>query len=344
MQKLKALVTAEIIVQSLEEKLGDRVEFIYDGYHFNHEVMPHTELIQKVQDIDILICEYDMITADVFAAAKKLKIIICCRGGVKSVVDLDAAMEKGVIVCHNVGRNAGAVTDMVMGYILDLTRNITLTNNLIHSKTITAELGSKPEEYADTVWGLDEDSPFIRFRGRSINQMTLGLIGYGHAGRLMAEKAHVFGMHIIAYDPYTDFSGKPAYVQSVHFEQLLKRSHIISLHCVLTPQTKNMFSAAEFAQMKDGAYFINTSRGELVVEEDLIAALKSGKLAGAAVDVTRREPIPSDSGLLGVPNLLITPHIAGSSDDVQRCGTKMVIHSLSDWLNGEKPRNSIIYK
>lgn len=344
MQKLKALVTAEIIVQSLEEKLGDRVHFVYDGYHLDHEVMPHAELLQKVRDIDILICEYDTISADVFAAAQRLKIIICCRGGVKSVVDLDAAMEKGVIVCHNVGRNAGAVTDMVMGYILDLTRNITLTNRLIHSRTITAELGSKPEEYADTVWGLDDDSPFIRFRGRSINQMTLGLVGYGHAGRLMAEKAHVFGMRILAYDPYTDFSDKPAYVQSVHFDELLQHSDIISLHCVLTPQTKNMFSAPVFARMQAGSYFINTSRGELVVEEDLIAALKSGYLAGAAIDVTRQEPISSSSPLLDVENLLITPHIAGSSNDVQRCGTEMVVQSLSDWLDGTKPRNSIIYK
>lgn len=344
MDKYKALVTAEVVKPILEEKLSHAVEFDYAGYNLNHIVLSRTDLLEKIRDVDILICEYDTITDEVLDAAKNLKIIICCRGGVKTVVDLEAAMERGIIVCHNIGRNAGAVTDMAMGYILDLTRNITLTNNLIHSKVITSEISSKPDGYKDTVWGLDDDSPFIRYRGRSINQMTLGLVGYGNAGRLMAEKANAFGMKILAYDPYSDFENKSEFVESVNFDNLLSKSDIISLHCVLTPQTKNMFSAKQFSKMKDNSYFINTSRGELVVEEDLIEALKSGKLAGAALDVTRKEPISSASELIGTPNLLITPHIAGSANDVQLCGTKMIINSLLDWINGKKPRNIIVYK
>jgi phosphoglycerate dehydrogenase-like enzyme len=93
--------------------------------------------------------------------------------------------------------------------------------------------------------------------------------------------------------------------------------------------------------MKDGSYFINTARGEIVVEEDLVWALKTGKLAGAAIDVTRQEPIPEDSPLVGAPNLIITPHIAGSADDVQSCGTQMVIESLLAYLDGVKPPYSV---
>lgn len=342
--KLKALVTAEVIKELLEEKLADKVDFVYDGYCLDHNVMPHQELIEKVRDIDILICEYDTIDADVFDAARNLKLIICCRGGVKSVVDLDKAMEQGVIVCNNGGRNANAVTDMAMGYILDLTRNITMTSNLIHSKELTAEASTKPQEYQDTVWGLDAQSPFIMYRGRSINHMTLGIIGYGAAGRLLANKANAFGMRILAYDPYSDFQDKPDYVVVAGWEEVLRESDILSVHCVLTPQTKNMFCAREFSKMKQDAYFINTSRGEIVVEEDLVAALRSGHLAGAALDVTRKEPISSDSILVGVPNLLLTPHIAGSADDVQFCGTNMVIASLADYLNHKKPRNCVVYK
>ncbi len=344
MSKLKALVTAEIIAPVLEKALGDRIEFVYDGYFFDHEVLAHDKLIEKVKDFDILICEYDTISTEVLDAAEKLKIVICCRGGVKTVIDLDRAMEKGIIVCNNSGRNAGAVTDMAMGYILDLTRHITLTNTLLHQKVITVSESTKPKEYKDTVWGLDNNSPFIRFRGRSVNHMTLGLIGYGFAGKLMAEKAHAFGMNILVYDPYVAFENVSEYVKVVGWDEVISESDVISVHCVLTPQTKNMFCKEVFAKMKPNAYFINTSRGEIVNEDDLIDALNSGHLAGAAIDVTVKEPISSDSPLITADNLIITPHIAGSAYDVQVCGTNMIIDSLSDYLEGKKPRNAVVYK
>ena len=344
MKKLKAVVTAEVNKELLEEKLSDKIDFSYAGYNIDHVVLDHNLLIEKVKDADILICEYDTISKDVFDKAENLKIIICCRGGVKSVIDLECAMEKGIIVCNNVGRNAGAVTDMAMGYIIDLTRNITFTNNLIHSKVITEEESTKPKEYKDTVWGLDNNSPFIKYRGRSINHMSLGVVGYGSAGKLLAQKASAFGMNVLAYDPYCSFENIPNNVTSVSWEELLEKSDIISVHCILSPQTKNMFCKKTFEKMKDNSYFINTARGEVVVEEDLIWALESGKLAGAAIDVTVKEPISSNSDLLGVKNLIITPHIAGSSDDVQYCGTCMVVESLVDYLNGKKPKNAVVYK
>lgn len=344
MSKMKALVTAEVIRSALEDKFSDNIDFTYAGYSLDHNVMPHEELIRIIPEYDILICEYDTISEDVFQAANNLKLIICCRGGVKSVIDLDKAMENGVIVCNNAGRNAGAVTDMVIGYMLDLTRNISKTNQLIHSKELTSDRSTKPDEYRDTVWGLDNDSPFIRYRGRSINHMTLGIVGFGHAGKLLARKASVFGMKILAYDPYADFKDKPEYVEIATWEKVLSESDILSVHCALTPQTKNMFAKREFDEMKQDAYFINTSRGELVVEEDLVDALSAGKLAGAALDVTRKEPIPFDSVLVGAPNLLITPHIAGSSDDVQMCGTDMIIDSLCNFIDGKKPNNCVVYR
>ena len=344
MGKLKALVTAETIPSILEANLGDIIDFTYDGYAIDHEVMSQETLISVISGYDILICEYDTISRAVLDAAENLKMIICCRGGVKSVVDLDAAMEKGIIVCNNGGRNAEAVTDMTMGYILDLTRNISQTSQMIHSKVLTADISTKPQEYQDTVWGLDNNSPFIKYRGRSINHMTLGIIGFGNAGKLLAKKADAFGMKILAYDPYSDFKDKPEYVDIANWNTVISESDIISVHCVLTPQTKNMFSKKEFDKMKDNSYFINTSRGELVVEEDLVNALKTRKLAGAALDVTRKEPISADSILIGVDNLIITPHIAGSADDVQFCGTKMIVESLNDFINGKKPRNYVVYR
>ena len=108
MSKFKALVTAEVVKPLLEEKLSDIIDFTYAGYNLNHIVLNPENLKEKIADFDILICEYDTITAEIFEAAKNLKIIICCRGGVKTVIDLEAAMQKGVIICNNGGRNAGA--------------------------------------------------------------------------------------------------------------------------------------------------------------------------------------------------------------------------------------------
>jgi D-3-phosphoglycerate dehydrogenase len=339
--KLKALVTAEVIREKLQERFAGQIEFTYDGYYLDHEVMPHTELVGKIKDYDILICEYDTISKDVIDAAEKLRLIICCRGGVKSVVDLDAARAKGIVVCNNAGRNAGAVTDLTMAFILDLTRNVTKTSNLIHSGQLVGEVSTKPGEYKDTVWGLDNNSPFIKYRGRSINHMTLGIVGFGNTGRTLAAKAAAFGMRIVAYSPHLDFTNAPSSVTPMSLAELLARADVVSVNCALNANTRDLFTKKEFLAMKKGAYFINAARGEIIVEEDLVDVLKSGHLAGAALDVTRKEPIPADSPLVGCPNLIITPHIGGSSYDVQVCGTEMVSASLTAYLDGLTPPHRV---
>lgn len=339
--KLKALVTAEVIKPVLET-LSDKIDFEYAGYCLNHDVMDRKELMAALEDKDILICEYDTIDEEIFAHAKKLKMIVCCRGGVKTVIDLKKAEELGITVCNTAGRNAKAVSDMTLGFILDMTRNISLTNSLIHNRIITTDVKSKPDEYKDTVWGLDNNSPFIRFRGTSVNYQTLGIVGFGCAGRLVAQKANVFDMNIIAYDPYAKPETVPEYVKLVSLDELMRTSDIITLHCVVTPETRGMFAKEQFAAMKEGAYFINTARGELINEPDLIDALNSGHLAGAALDVTAVEPIASNHPLVDAKNLIITPHIAGSSYDVQVQGTNMVVKSLTDWFDGKKPLNCVV--
>ena len=331
-KKIKALVTAEVCRDLLEKELSDRIDFTYKGYAVDHRVLPPNELKNTLGDYQILISEYDTISEEILNAAIKLKLIVCCRGGVRSVIDLDTATKRGIQVFNTAGRNANAVTDMVIGYLFCLTRNIVLTNELIHSRKLTMNESTKPKEYKDTVWGLDDKSPFIVYRGRSLDKMTVGLVGFGHAGKLMAQKLHMFSMKILAYDPFSDFKDKPEYVTRVNFQTILEQSDVISLHCTLTDKSRGMFSAKEFDMMKEGSFFINTSRGELINEEDLVEALNHGRLAGAALDVTRKEPIPADSPLLQAKKLILTPHIAGSSQDVQECGTKMVVDIVQNYL------------
>lgn len=338
------MVTAEIIKEKIEA-LSSNFDFFYDGYCLNHDVMSHDKLVQIIGDYDILICEYDTISKDVLDAAKNLSLIICCRGGVGSVVDLEYASKKRITVCNNPGRNADSAANLVIGYLIDLTRNITKTNALIHNKILVGEKSTKPNEYKDTVWGLNNDSPFIKYRGDSLNHMTLGIVGYGNVGRLLVKKAIAFGMKVLVYDPYIkSFMPDDPSINFVSFDELLTNSDVVSVNCPLTKDTKALFSDEVFNRMKFGSYFINTSRGEIVDEAALIKYLKNGHLKGAAIDVMVQEPIHPDSELIKLDNLIITPHIAGSSYDVQCVGTDMVIDSLLSFIKKEKPKHVVVFK
>ena len=341
MNKLKVLVTAELVRDKMNIVSSD-FELEYSGYAIDREVMPHDELKKRIADKDILVCEYDTIDDDILSSAHHLKLIVCCRGGVSSVVDIQAAKRRGISICNTAGRNADAVADLTLGYIFDLTRNITKSNNLIHSGVLVGDKSSKPAEYKDTVWGLGNDSPFIKYRGRSINQMSLGIVGFGYAGRALAKKASLLGMRIFAYSPRIIAANVPSYVSVVSLDELIRGCDVVSVNCALNSETRNMFNSAVFASMKPGSYFINTSRGEIVVEDDLVSALTAGRLAGAAIDVTRQEPVPPNSPLINAPNLIVTPHIGGSSDDVQRQGTEIVINTLLAWRDGDSIPNCIL--
>jgi len=146
---------------------------------------------------------------------------------------------------------------------------------------------------------------------RRLSHGTLGLVGLGRIGRRVAEKARAFGMSVVAYDPYaTPASG----VELVELDELLARAHILSLHVPLTPETRHMIAARELALLRPGALVINIGRGGLVDEDALVGALRSGHVAGAALDVTEIEPLPLDSPLLEAPNVILTPHVAWVSD------------------------------
>ncbi len=328
---LKALVTAELEIDVLKRTIPE-IEFTVAGYAVNHEIMESSELEKIIADYDILISEFETVNADVLDAARKLKMIICCRGGVRSVVDVEAAQAKNIMVSHNAGRNANAVSEMVMGYIILLSRNILKANQLIREREITSDVRNIPAEYKDSIWGFNNESPYVALRGRSLKHMVLGIVGYGRVGRAVAEKARAFGMHIIVYDPIDEGIAASENVKSVSFEEVLQDADVVTLHCPLTKTNKKMMGRRQFAMMKRDAFFINTARGDLVDEEALAEALVNGEIAAAAIDVTLTEPLPDDYPLIDIPNLLITPHIAGASDDVIYTGTEMVIRKLMNYL------------
>ena len=144
-----------------------------------------------------------------------------------------------------------------------------------------------------------------------LSQRTLGLVGYGRIGRRVAEKARAFGLEVVAYDPYASTADG---VELLGLDELLRRADILSLHVPLTPETRHMIGARELALLEPGSLVINIGRGGLVDEDALVAALQSGHIAGAALDVTEIEPLPLDSPLLDAPNVILTPHVAWVSE------------------------------
>nr|WP_051526999.1 NAD(P)-dependent oxidoreductase [[Eubacterium] cellulosolvens] len=330
----KGLIMAELDTDMIKKNVPD-IDFDVAGYGKNKKLMSSEEIADVIGDYDVLVSEFETIDAHVLEAAKKLKLIVCCRGGVKSVIDLPKAEELGVRVENNVGRNANAVVEVIFGYMLDWARNIEKSNRQVHDGTLIGKDFYLPDEYRDSLWGFGEDSPYVALRGRSLSSMTIGIVGYGHIGRAVAERANAFGMDVLVYDPMCGESNISDNVRKVSLDELMETSDVVTLHCPVTKDNRDMMSYHRFRQMKKDALFINAARGGLVDEEALAWALKNHEIDAAAIDVAKQEPLPPDSVLLSAPNLTITPHIAGASDEVIRKGTEMVIHKLTKFVGSD---------
>ncbi len=327
---MKVLVTADI--DHRIEKEFPNLAFTYMGYALeDHIPSKYTEIVQAIPEYDFLISEFDTIDRGVIDAAKKLKMIICCRGGVNSVVDIQYAASHGIMVRNTPGRNASSVVEYVLAVIFSADRHLRMADRLVMSETLQRQKFVLPEKYRDTLWGMDSTSPYHTLRGRGMHNLTLGVIGYGNIGKAVVNAAVLLGIHVLVYNHHPIVSPVPAGVEIVDKDVLLRNSDFVSLHASNCGHAVIMGSS-EFSAMKEGAYFINTARGDLVDETALIEALDSGHLSGAALDVTRQEPLPPGSPLIRAKNIFITPHIAGATDEVVQTGTEMAIYHLRQYL------------
>jgi D-3-phosphoglycerate dehydrogenase / 2-oxoglutarate reductase len=205
-------------------------------------------------------------------------------------VDIDVAQELGIAVGNVPEYGHEEISNHAIALLLALSRKLFAFDAAVRRG------------------GVDIPAPQSVAR---LSQRTLGLVGYGRIGRRVAEKARAFGLEVVAYDPYAITADG---VELLELDELLRRADILSLHVPLTPETLHMIGTRELALLKPGSLVINIGRGGMVDEEALVAALHSGHLAGAALDVTEIEPLPLDSPLLGAPNVILTPHVAWVSD------------------------------
>lgn len=273
------------------------------------------DILAVAKDADAILVTYAKLTRDILTQLTKCKAIGRFGLGVDNI-DLAAAKEKGIAVNYVPDYCIREVSDHAMALLLALIRKVPLSNKLVQSGR----------------WEMPAVVPIRRIEGT-----VLGLLGFGNIPRLMAPKAQAFGIKVIAYDPYAKPElFKAANVERVDFDTLLARADYISVHAPLTPATRGLMNADAFAKMKKGAYIVNTARGPLIDEPALIAALDSGQVGGAGLDVVASEPLAKDSALLGRDNVIISPHTAFYSiEALEELQTKCAT-DVARVLSGEK--------
>ena len=273
------------------------------------------DILAVARDADAVLVTYAKLPGELLRELKRCKAIGRFGLGVDNI-DLPAAKELGIAVNYVPDYCLREVSDHALALLLALARKITLSNALVQSGR----------------WEVPPIVPLHRLEGR-----VLGLIGFGNIPRALAPKAQAFGLKVIAHDPYA----KPevlaaAGVEGTSFADLLGRSDFISVHAPLSPATRGLVDVAAFAKMKRGAMLINTARGPLVDEAALIAALDSGHIGGAALDVVVTEPLAKGSPLLGRDNVILTPHTAFYSvEALEELQTKCA-SDVARVLSGEK--------
>lgn len=280
------------------------------------------ELGRILSDATAIIVDADTnVTEDIIDEMKNCKIIVAASVGFDHI-DLNAAGRKGIYVSNVPGYCAEEVADHTIGLLLAVARKIFVLNNITRSG-----------KWDD--WEAAE--PVYRLRGR-----TLGIIGLGRIGMAVALRAKAFGLNVIALDPYIPIGRDTALgVKSVSFDILLHDSDVISIHVPLTDETRHMIRSREFERMKTGVFIINTSRGAVMDHDALVNGLRSGKVAGAGIDVFEKEPPATDDPLLKMDNVVTTPHTGFLSVESQRDRQSMAVDEVRRILKNEQPRSVV---
>lgn len=280
------------------------------------------DVVAFVGGAEILVTQLAPMSRGMFERLPKLKLIAVSRGGPVNV-DMAAARDHGVLVVNTPGRNASAVAEFTLGAILAETRKIRVGHEALRAG----------------VWRGDLYRADVT--GRELNELTVGVIGYGNIGTKVVRLLRAFGARILVNDPYVQLSPEDidAGVELVSFERVLAESDVVTLHPRVTEETRGMMDAAAFAAMKPGALFVNTARGPLCDYDALTAALESGRLGGAMLETFAVEPVPADWPLLSMPNVTLTPHIAGASVRTVTHAAEQAAEEVRRYLAGEPPRN-----
>jgi D-3-phosphoglycerate dehydrogenase len=293
---------------SLMVQLGHTVTY-FDDVPKNQE-----DLLQRVHDSNILVVSNYPVSSDVIEGAKELKHISVAFTGVDHVSQADCA-KKGITISNAAGYSTQAVAELTIGMAIDLLRKITPADS------VTRSLGGRDG-----------------FLGNELSKKTFGILGLGLIGQKVAQIANAFGCRVVAWSRTNkQIEG----IDFQEFDEVIKRSDILSIHLPLTQQTKHLIGIREFEMMKPTSILINTARANIVNTLALVDALKQQLIAGAAVDIYEKEPpLESNHPLLSAPNTLLLPHIGFATNEAISHRSEIVLSNIKGWINGE-PQNIV---
>jgi len=301
------------------DKISDRgVELLKQQSGWNIVLTSKDTLHAEIADAEALIVRSaTKVTPELLGKAPRLRVVGRAGVGVDNI-DLDEATKRGVLVMSTPGGSSVSVAEHTFALLLALVR----------------QLRKFDAAMREGRW--EKSSSGAEVRGK-----TIGLIGLGRVGSEVASRAEAFDMRVLAFDPFiSEAAARELSVELVPLEKLLAESDFISLHTAVSPQTRDMINAASIAKMKKGVRIVNAARGELINEADLAAAIKDGHVAGAALDVFAEEP-PKNCPLIGLPNVIATPHVAGSTAEAQEeLGTQVALQ-IRDYLVEGVIRNAV---
>ncbi|MEK3837680.1 hydroxyacid dehydrogenase [Paenibacillus sp. FSL R7-0128] len=282
-------------------------------------VPPGQDMLHHIEDCQVLIPEHIQVDPSLLASAKKLKLVQTGAG--YDNVDIPACTQLGIWVANAAGVNAQAVAEHVMALMLAYYKNIPFLDHFMKNRM---------------------DEHHLEYTGSELEGKTMGIIGLGAIGKKVAAFCSAFDMNVLAYARNTEVPSD-GIVKMTDFDTLLSTSDIVSVHVPLTEQTKHLMNQEVFKKMKDTAIFINTARGGIVNERDLLDALKNGDISGACLDVYESEPLPIDSELRTLDNVILTPHTAGMPDGrkFHQKRYDFFIKNIKRVQNGEEPESNL---
>jgi D-3-phosphoglycerate dehydrogenase len=279
------------------------------GWSFDESVL------QNVVDANAILVRVGVVTKEVMYAAPNLKLVAVHGIGVDRV-DIEEALKRGIMVTNTPLANTAAVAEHALALILGLIKKIPTSDRLVKE-------GKWTQAHSEN---------------KQLMNMTTGIIGLGNIGTKVAKRLRSFETRIIAYDPYVPAERfEELGVESVNLENLLKTSDVVTIHLPLTRFTKHLIKEEQLKKMKTNAHIVNTSRGPVIDEKALYIALRDKWIASAALDVFEEEPLPQNSPLLKLENIILTPHVAGSTDEANRRMAETNAKDIARVLKGEKP-------
>jgi len=319
---MRALITASFEPACLR-RLERHMSVVHEDWKRDRKIyFDGAELAARIRAVeaDVLIVEADLVHAEVFSSCR-LAMVGCCRGDPINI-DRESATRLGIPIFFTPGRNADAVADLALAFMLCLARHVFPVNQALKTGTMKFE---HTEDYL---------AMYERYTGRELGGATVGIVGLGWVGRAVAQRLRGFGARLLAFDPY---AGALEGVGLADLPTLLRESDFLTVHCAATEATRGLIGAAELAMMKPEAYVLNLARASVVDEDALYEALRTGRLAGAALDVFGQEPVQPDNRFVSLPNVLVMPHLGGATVDVVRHQSEMIVDSIEAYLAGKRP-------